>query len=557
MEIDKNNFKIAYFSMEIALESNIKTYSGGLGILAGDILRSAADLKLPMVGITLLSDQGYFDQTINTGGQQEAVSTISYDFSKLKKLKTTAIIKIGKDKVKIGAWQYLIKNENEFTIPVYLLDTNISSNKDEYKKLTGQLYGNDKEYRLLQEIVLGRGGFQFLKSLGYNIKKFHINEGHGSFVAIEQFLNSNKKTIETKIADTRARCIFTTHTPIKMAQDIFPLELVMKYQPDFPANMPNLVDDNEVNMTKIALYFSDYINGVALSHQTLSRQMFPDYLIHSITNGVHSVTWTSPEFQAIYDKHIPNWRASNFALRNAFTIPLSEIWQAHQLAKIKLLKVVKEKSGLDFKEDVFTIGFARRFTPYKRPGLLLRDMERLISIQEKVGEMQIIYGGKAHPADEHGQIIIEEINDTIKKYKDKIKIVFLEGYEMDLAKIMVAGVDLWINTPLPPNEASGTSGMKAAHNGVPQLSSYDGWWKEGYIRDKTGWTIRGEHILGNGNLDDKDAASLYEILEKEILPIYYKDSEAWREIMRFAIGVNASFFNTERVLREYAQDAYL
>jgi starch phosphorylase len=310
-------------------------------------------------------------------------------------------------------------------------------------------------------------------------------------------------------------------------------------------------------MTKIALYFSDYINGVALSHQTLSSQMFPEYPIHSITNGVHSVTWTSPSFQALFDKHIPNWRVSNLSLRNAFIIPLNEIWGAHQQAKRNLLKIIKEESGMDFDENVFTIGFARRFTAYKRPSLLLHNVERLIDIQGKVGKIQIVYGGKAHPADEDGQLIIEEVNRLIKQYKDKIKIVFLAGYEMDLAKIIVAGVDLWVNTPLPPNEASGTSGMKAAHNGVPQLSSYDGWWKEGYIRGKTGWTIRGEHIVVDDSLDHKDATSLYDLLEQEIMPIYYKDTDAWREIMRFVVGVNASFFNTERVLKEYAQDAYL
>ncbi|MFA6514174.1 MAG: alpha-glucan family phosphorylase [Patescibacteria group bacterium] len=557
METNKNDFKVAYFSMEIALESSIKTYSGGLGILAGDILRSAADLKLPMVGITLLSDQGYFDQKININGQQEALPTISYDFSKLKKLKTVAVIKIGNDKVKVAVWQYLIKNIDGFAIPIYLLDTNMVDNKEEYKSLTGRLYGRDKEYRLLQEIVLGCGGYQILKSLGYNINKFHINEGHGSFVAITQFLNSNKKNIAAKIADTRKKCIFTTHTPIKMAQDIFPLDLVLKYQPDFPSKLPNLVIEGEVNMTKVALYFSDYINGVALSNQQISSQMFPEYPIHSITNGVHSLTWTSPEFQLLFDKHIPNWRFSSLSLRNAFVIPLDEIWEAHQSAKKYLIKIIKEKSDLDFDEKVFTIGFARRFTAYKRPELLLYDMERLLGIQEKIGKIQIVYGGKAHPADEKGQLIIESVNHIIKKYKDKIKIVFLEGYEMDLAKIIIAGVDLWVNTPLPPNEASGTSGMKAAHNGVPQLSSYDGWWKEGYIRDKTGWTIRGEHIIGEDSLEKKDAISLYNLLEQEIMPLYYKDFEAWREIMRFTIGVNASFFNTERVLREYAQDAYL
>ncbi len=557
MAIDKDNFKIAYFSMEIALESDIKTYSGGLGILAGDLLRSAADLRFHMVGITLLNDKGYFDQKINNNGKQAEFPTANYNFANLKKLKETISIKIGRDKVKIGAWQYTIKNTNGFEIPVYLLDTNFPDNDMVYRQLTGKLYGGDKEYRLLQEIVLGRGGWQFLKKLGYNIDKFHINEGHGSLVAISQFLNSNKKSITAKLKETREKCIFTTHTPVKTANDAFPLNLFLKYQPDFPLHIKELQDERGVNMTMIGLYFSAYINGVALSHGEVSSHLFPGYPIHSITNGVHSQTWTSPEFQILFDKHIPHWRKSSLSLRNAFIIPTEEIWEAHQLAKEKLIKLIKDKTGEDFNKNVFTIGFARRFTAYKRPALLLSDMKRLLKVQKRAGKIQIVYGGKAHPADEGGKAIVALVNKISQEYRNKIKIVFLEGYEMDMAKVMVAGVDLWVNTPLPPNEASGTSGMKAAHNGVPQLSSFDGWWQEGYIRGKTGWTIRGEKISGSGSVDEKDAASLYNLLETEIIPMYYKDRIYWKKVMRFVIGVNASFFNTERVIREYAQDAYL
>lgn len=550
------DFQIAYLSMEIALESGIKTYSGGLGILAGDILRSAADLKLPMLGITLLSRNGYFDQRINKKGEQVEKSATKYDFSKLKRLNKTATIKIGKDEVKIRIWQYDIKSRDGYIVPVYLLDTNVATNKKEHRNLTDDLYGGDKQYRLLQETVLGRGGYEVIKKLGHQVNKYHINEGHGSFVAIAKYLDLNNKKTEDKIKIVREACVFTTHTPVKMAHDVFRLEDVLACQSDFPHKLSGLLKEGKVNMTGIGLFFSNYINGVALSHKELSSRMFPGYPIYCVTNGVHSETWTAPEFQKLYDKYLPNWRNSSLSLRNAFSLPSKEVWAAHQSAKRRLIKLIKKKTKQTFSENVLTIGYARRFTPYKRATLLFRDIEKLLEIHNKVGKIQIVYGGKAHPQDEKGKKLIIEVNRIAREYSDKIKIAFIEGYEMDLAKIIIPGVDLWLNTPLPPNEASGTSGMKAAHNGVPQLSSYDGWWREGYIKGKTGWTIRGDKH-GKGTRGERDARSLYSLLEKDIVPLYYNEPKLWREAMKFSIGVNASFFNTERVLREYIQNAYL
>ena len=555
--IEKSNSSIAYFSMEIALESNIKTYSGGLGVLAGDILRSAADLKLPMLGVTLLSKYGYFDQKINKEGKQEAYPTKDYDFSKLKKLKTITNIKLGKDNVKIRTWLYEVKSPEGYIVPVYLLDTDVKGNKKEYRGLTDNLYFGDKDYRLLQDTILGRGGYAVLKKLGHDIKKFHINEGHGSFVAVAKFLDTKEKGIKKKIKEVKKACVFTTHTPVKIAHDIFSLEKVLAYQKDFPVNLPGFIKGKTVNMTEVGLYFSAYINSVSLSHKAVTEKMFPNYQINCVTNGVHSQTWTAPEFQKLYDKYLPNWRKSSLSLRNAFSVPKDEIWIAHQVAKRKLIKLIKENTKQKFSEKIFTIGFARRFTTYKRPTLLFNDIERLISIQKRVGEIQIVYSGKAHPKDDNGKQLLAEVNRISKSYKGKIKIAFMLGYEMDLAKIIISGVDVWLNTPLPPNEASGTSGMKAAHNGVPQLSTFDGWWREGYVKGKTGWTIEGDKIKTTGTRDEKDAASLYKLLEKDIIPLYYKKPEVWREIMRHTISVNASFFNTERVLLEYIKNAYI
>ena len=550
------NLSVAYFSMEIAMHPDIKTYSGGLGVLAGDILRSAADLKLPMIGVTLLSRYGYFHQKINKDGYQKENIYKQYNFFKIKKLDVETFIKIGKDKVYISAWQYLIKSPNGFEVPVFLLDTNLKKNKEDYRKLTDHLYGGDREYRLLQEMILGRGGYNLVKKLGYNIKKFHINEGHGSFVAVAKFLDEKRGSIKEKIESVKKSCIFTTHTPIKTANDIFRLKKVMKYQPDFPKDLPGLVIKEKVNMTEVALYFSSYVNSVAFSHKLVTKEMFPLYNIGHITNGVHSLTWTTDEFIKLYDKYILNWRESGLSLRHALSIPLNSIWQSHQKNKQKLVDIIRKKTGEKLNPKIFILGFARRFTSYKRPTLLFNDINRLLEVQKKSGKIQIVYSGKAHPQDEKGKKLIKELQDIKNAFSDKIKIVFLENYDMNLAKDIIAGVDLWLNNPLPPNEASGTSGMKAAHNGVPQLSSLDGWWHEGYIKGKTGWVIDGKRYKTSQKQDESDAKIIYNLLEKEILTTFYKKPQTWQEIMRFSIAINASFFNTDRVVRDYIQNAY-
>lgn len=555
-EKKEGKYKIAYFSMEIALENDIKTYSGGLGVLAGDTLKSAADLDLPMLGVTLLNDQGYFRQKISKDGQEE--QKVKYNFSKLKKLPNKVKVKIGKDDVVVGVWEYLIIGHGQYPVPVYLLDTNISSNAPKYRELTGQLYGVGKEYRLMQEIVLGRAGIKILKSLGHKyLRKFHINEGHGSLVAIELFLNSKEKSLADKIRDVRKKCVFTTHTPVEAGHDVFPLDFFLEYQKDFPYKLKGLVDGQIVNMTKIGLFFSNFINGVAQSHQKVSHKMFPNYSIHAITNGVHSETWTSPDFQKIYDKYIPNWRNSSLSLRHVFNIPLSAIWQAHQKSKKKLIDYIYKKQKIKLDLNVFTIGFARRFTEYKRATLLFQDVKKLLSIHRHAGPIQIVYAGKAHPNDLMGKKLIKDILDLKEKYKNEIKIVFLENYEMKLARLLISGVDVWLNTPLPPNEASGTSGMKAAHNGVPHFSTLDGWWLEGYIKDKTGWAIGEKRKKSKSSeVNKKDAESLYYTLEHKILPRYYDSPKKWQETMQNTIAINASYFNTERMLQQYIQENY-
>lgn len=542
--------KVAYFSLEIALDNDIKTYAGGLGVLAGDILRGAADLGMPMVGVSLLSEQGYFDQVIDANGKQEDRPAQFYDFSKLKKLDQKIIIKIGLDDVYVGAWQYDIVGAQGYIVPVYLLDTNLPENAAVYRQLTAHLYGGDSEYRLLQTIILGRGGFEMLGALNYHPEKYHINESGSSLAALSYYLASSEKDAAAKLLDTRKSCVFTTHTAVQAAKNIFSLELLLKYQPDFPTDLLVLAGNDQLDFDMLALQLSGYANAVSKLNQTVVAAMFPQHQIDNITNGVHAPTWTAAEWQLLYDKYLPAWRLQNEALSGALVIPASEIGGAHQQAKKRLIDLVQAKTGLALDAKVFTIGFARRFTAYKRSALLFQDMERLLQINNQIGKMQIIYSGKAHPSDESGKETIAFIHELKEQYKDRLSLVFLDNYDLNIAKALVAGVDLWLNTPLPPNEASGTSGMKAAHNGVPQLSTADGWWPEGYVENKSGWLIAGDSL-------EKDAASLYENLERNILPLYYQRPQEWLELMRTTISLNAARFNIQRALKEYQQKAYL
>ncbi|MFA5000531.1 MAG: alpha-glucan family phosphorylase [Patescibacteria group bacterium] len=541
--IKKKWAAVAYISMEIALENEIKNYAGGLGVLAGDILRSAADLSFPMVGVTLLNDRGYFKQVISSDGEQ-IKRTDSLDFSKLKKLPAQVVVNIGKEKVKVGVWRYRLRSGGGVT-PIYLLDTNIPGNSRANRELTGELYGGNNEYRLKQEIILGRGAIKILKALDYEIEKFHINEGHGALAAIELFLDQSGGSDEARLEAVRQQCVFTTHTPLAKGQDIFSLPYLKRYQADWPASLKGLMDKGEINMTRVALYFCAYSNAVSKKHGVVSRRLFPGFKIRTVTNGVNSVFWSAPEFKKLYDKYLPDWRKDNGLLTRALKIPSQEIWTAHQKAKSRLIRQLNKEKRAGFKKEVFTICYARRFTPYKRPEFLLNDLDRLVELQRRSGKIQLIFAGKAHPQDLDGQELIKQVHAVGKKLFGKIKIVFWENYDLKKAANLASGSDLWLNTPLPPNEASGTSGMKAAHNGVPQASTLDGWWPEGYVKGKTGWVIK-----------ENNPKDLYNLLEKEILPLYYKKPAKWTDLMVSVIALNASFFNTERVLRQYIKEAY-
>jgi starch phosphorylase len=566
-----NDRSIAYFSMEMALRPDIPTYSGGLGVLAGDTIRSAADLKLPMIAVMLAHRQGYFAQKLDANGWQTEVP-VAWDVARFcRGLSPRIQVGIEGRTVHVRAWQYTVKGISGHEVPVLLLDADLPENSEWDRALTDHLYGGDSHYRLCQEIVLGIGGVRMLRALGYHdVSRFHMNEGHAALLGLEllderaRWFHRDRFNHEDVQAIKR-QCVFTTHTPVPAGHDKFPLDYVRRVlgRDDFFEMREVFCCAGELNMTYLALNLSHYVNGVAKKHGEVSRQMlqprdgFHHYQIDHITNGVHLGTWASPSFAGLFDRHVPGWREDNASLRAALNIPKDEVWQAHQAAKTRAIEEVNRRTNADFDLETFTIGFARRAATYKRADLLLTAPERLREIASRAGRLQIIYGGKAHPRDEAGKRVIQQIIQARDSLGPDVRLVYLENYDWELGGILTAGVDVWLNTPLPPMEASGTSGMKAALNGVPSLSVLDGWWIEGCIEGVTGWAIDGvAQGKETNNRTPQDAQSLYQKLGQVVLPAFYQQRDDWLRVMRHAIALNASHFNTQRMVQQYVVKAY-
>jgi len=540
--------------MEIGLDGGIPTYSGGLGILAGDTVRSSADLKLPLVAVTLVSRKGYFRQELTSDGWQIEYPD-EWDPSKFMKLLPAEVkVQIQRRDVKVRAWLYEVKSLVGGAIPVLFLDTDVEGNTPEDRAITNNLYGDDGIYRLKQEVVLGVGGVRILDALGFQIRRYHMNEGHSSLLALELL-----RKFGMDIERVRNLCIFTTHTPVDAAHDKFSYDLVREVLDDFiPLDtLKKLGGHDLLNMTRLALNLSEYINGVSKKYQLTSSQLFPGYQINAITNGVHSYTWTSGPFKKLFDKYIPGWANEPELLVRVDTIPNEEVWEAHQDAKKTLIDFVNEttKVGMDY--NTLTIGFARRATGYKRATLIFSDLDKLRKINRK-GRIQLIFAGKAHPRDESGKRLIKEIFGYIETLKDRIKIAYLPNYNMSTAFKLIPGSDVWLNTPMPPLEASGTSGMKAAHNGVLNFSVLDGWWIEGWIEGVTGWAIGPlpEEEVSEPERRARELEDLYNKLEYVIVPMYYQRRDEWIEMMKNSIGKIAYYFNSHRMMRRYITEAY-
>ncbi len=556
---------IAYFSMEIGLSVDIPTYSGGLGILAGDTIKAAADLKLPMVAITLASRKGYFRQSINgQGWQQEAPSEWSPE-KILELMPVKALVSIENRDVKVQAWLKRVKSPAGGEVPVLFLDTDIEGNQPQDRAITDHLYGGDNEYRLKQEIVLGMGGARILAGLGFRVRKYHMNEGHASLLTLE-LLNRTRRPVEDTWDERNSweprkvmqQCVFTTHTPVMAGHDRFPYDLVQRVLgEEVPLFLlQELGGKDELNMTLLALNLSRYVNGVAKKHGEVSQALFPGFEIHAITNGIHPFTWASPYMVKLFSHYFPSWGIEPELLVRVDIIPDQEIWEAHAGAKAMLFQYVAETTGIQLDPELLTIGFARRVATYKRSNLIFSDIERLLKIGQ--GKIQLLFAGKAHPHDQPGKEIIHTIIGEIEKLRGQIEIIYLENYDMQIASLLIPGVDLWLNNPMRPLEASGTSGMKAALNGVPNFSVLDGWWIEGHIEGITGWSI-GPPPHGNSidqNHTDEDVHDLYDKLETIILPLYYEDRPGWIRVMKNAIGKNAYYFNTQVMMRRYVTEAY-
>jgi len=545
--------------MELAADSRIPSYSGGLGVLAGDTVRSCADLRVPLVAVTLFYRKGYFYQELDAQGNQ---TELPYEWNPddfMRKLPERVTVHIENRPVVVGAWEYDLRGADGYCIPVIFLDTDTEENSEYDRSLAWWLYGGDERYRLCQEVVLGVGGVRMLARMGYQtIDRYHMNEGHSALLALELLKERRKENPAAWDTDgVRAKCVFTTHTPVAAGHDKFSYELVRRVLPDFvPLDvLKELAGEDALNMTLLALNLSHYENGVAKAHGKTSQAMFPGYHIDSITNGVYSPSWVCESFGTLYDKYIEGWRKDPFSLRYALSIPGGEVWTAHRRAKEKLVDYVNAETNAGMDYDFFTIGAGRRATEYKRMDLIFSDVERLKGISRQAGKMQLVLAGKAHPLDSPGKELIKRIFSVAKSLKSELKVVYLHNYDVALARMLVSGADLWLNTPRKPHEASGTSGMKAAHNGVPSLSVLDGWWIEGCIEGLTGWSIGSPHETESD--DKKDAASLYDKLENTIIPLFYGQRTKWIEIMRHCIAINGSFFNTHRMVQQYVLNAYL
>jgi len=547
--------RIAYFSMEVGIKSEILTYSGGLGVLAGDTIRSSADLKIPLVAVTLISRKGYLKQKITEEGEQLECPDEWNPSQYTTLLSPLVKVRIEDRDIKIRAWLYEHQSITSGVVPILFLDTNIEGNTPEDREITDVLYGGDDRYRLKQEIVLGIGGVRMLEALNFNVAKYHMNEGHSSLLTLELLKRNNMD--DNKVKNL---CVFTTHTPVEAAFDKFSYNLVQELLGDeFPLEaLKKHGGQDRLNMTLLALNLSKYTNGVTKEHMEYSRKLFPAHRIMSVTNGVHSYTWTCPYFRELFDKYIPGWANEPELLVRIGPIPDEEIWEAHMKAKASLLEFIKEKRGVEMDVDTLTLGFARRATAYKRATLIFSDVERLREVN-RIGRLQLVFAGKAHPRDIGGKKIIKEIHNYMRQLKDEIKMIYLEDYNMEMAAKLTSGVDVWLNTPLPPLEASGTSGMKAAHNGVINFSILDGWWIEGCIEGVTGWSIGPppNESIGEQERRKMELEDLYNKLKYLIIPTFYNRRDEWINIMNNSIGKVAYYFNSHRMIRRYVTEAYL
>lgn len=541
--------KVAYFSMEIGLNESIPTYSGGLGILAGDHIKSAADLNIPLVAVTLLYKRGYFIQNINPFGQQEEIYPYFDPRAFMEPLPFKVTVRLAGRDVQVGVWKHNVVGMHNDTgsgrVPVYFLDTDLPGNAPEDRLITQYLYGGDQHTRISQEAILGIGGYLALKRLEPKITTYHMNEGHAVFLTLAML-----KDLGGDEDQVRSKCVFTTHTPVAAGHDKFGYSLASKVIGEYlPSNIGKLAGNDELNTTVLALNLSRSANGVSQLHGEISRQMFPGFDIGHITNGVHHLSWTGPDFKELYDKYIPTWRQDPQQLRDISIIPDSDIAEAKRKAKKRLIRYINSLSGAGFTDEPLTICFARRAAAYKRATLIFSDLEFLFNLS--YDRVQFVFAGKAHPQDQAGKELIRQIVNIGKQYEKQLRLVFVQNYNIWVAGLMTSGADVWLNTPRRPREASGTSGMKVCFNGGVNMSVLDGWWREACKDRVNGWAIGDDE----DQADEAATEDFYRDLE-DMVTTYYANPKKWLSIMRQSISDITPQFNTHRMVLEYFRNYY-
>ncbi len=537
---------IAYVTAEIGLTTAIPTYSGGLGVLAGDHVKAAADLGVPLVGVTLFYKRGYGKQSVDAYGEQHLDFPMCEPSDVLEDTGVQVEMAFEGETVRIHAWKRLVQGRSGHTVPVLFLDTDIEGNSPVWRPVSNLLYGGDNLNRLRQEAILGLGGYEVLKAMGYTGDlSAHLNEGHTAFFAAAMLREQGD------VAAVRKRVHFTTHTPVAAGYDRFSLAEVQRVVGKYiPPDVAHLGGDKELNMAWLAAALADTVNGVSVINARVATTLFRDVKIEAVTNGVHFDTWVAPEMGALYDHYLPGWRFKPERLRDITLIDPDDFDRARRRAKRELVEYANGETQLGFDADILTLGFARRVAPYKRATLIFSDIDRLLELGR--GRLQLLFAGKAHQNDGEGRKLVRELVALSLKLRGDLRVGFLPNYNMWLGHKLTAGVDVWLNNPVRPLEACGTSGMKAVLNGVPNLSILDGWWAEGCIDGINGWAIGQDW---DDRDDDRDANALYESLEQRVLPAYYGDRDAWRAIQRAAIAT-APAFSAERMVREYASRYY-
>jgi starch phosphorylase len=540
--------------MEMGIENEIPTYSGGLGVLAGDAACSFADLGLPAIFVTLLYKNGYATQKLDKSAGQLDFDA-PWDYRKLlRPVGTSVEIELAGKVQRVGAWELLIRGKRD--VPIIFLDTDVDGNDDATRRISDRLYSGDHWHRLMQEMVLGVGGYRTLQALGRPISIYHLNESHAALLIVELMKDHRE------IKEVKRRCVFTAHTPVPAGYDAFPLAMMREAftHYDWVNWEAECTPDGKIDLSHLAVKYSSVTNAVSLKHLFVSKRVLNHTKIEHVTNGVYHKRWIHNELKKLYDKHIAGWEETPALLTRAMELPTDALEDAHLKAKSEMIEMVFRSTGTQFSKEHLTVGLAKRVAAYKRNDLIFTDLDRLIGIAEKRGAIQVVLAGKAHPRDDVAKAVLRNILDRIEELRagtDKVRVAYLENYDMSTARYLVSGCDVWLNNPRRPLEACGTSGMKAAMNGVLNFSVYDGWWLEGGADEVNGWGIgRRPHWDDLTDGGDSDLEDLYQKLSESVLPTYYNEKERWWTMGKNSIATVGPVFNSYRMISEYEAKVY-